>query len=112
MEMSTMSDWVQVATLDQLPPGTRLIVDLAYETVALFNVDGVLYCIADVCTHDGGPLADGELLGCQIECPRHGAHFDIRTGEALSLPATSPAPTYAVRVEGNDIFVEEPDDDW
>jgi len=73
--------------------------------VLLCNVDGEIYAIEDVCTHDGGELDQGELDGCRIMCPRHGAMFDVKTGAALTLPAIVPVPTYEVRVEGDDIFV-------
>ncbi len=89
-----------------------MLVDLNEETVLIFNVDGALYCVADICTHDGGPLADGELEGCEIVCPRHGARFDLQTGEALCLPAVTPVPTYAVKVENNGVYVELPLDAW
>lgn len=72
----------------------------------LCNVDGSIYAVEDVCTHDGGPLDQGELEGCRIVCPRHGAVFDVRTGEVLALPAVIPLPTYAVRVEGDEVFVD------
>ena len=104
-----MAEFVKVARLEDIPPGERLWVDFDEETVVIFNVDGRLYCIADICTHDGGPLAEGDLEGYEIECPRHGAHFDIRTGDVLSLPAVVPVPTYQVKVEDGDVYVESPD---
>ncbi len=100
-----MSEFIQVATVDEIPAGERKIVFLDEGPVVVFNVDGEYYCIADICTHDGGPLVEGELFGYEIECPRHGALFDIRTGAALTLPATSPAPIYQVKVEGDDILI-------
>ena len=100
-----MSEFIQVATVDEVPPGERKIVLLDEGPVVVFNVDGKYYCIADICTHDGGPLAEGELFGYEIECPRHGALFDIRTGDALTFPATSPAPIYRVKVESDDILI-------
>jgi 3-phenylpropionate/trans-cinnamate dioxygenase ferredoxin subunit len=65
-----------------------------------------MYAIEDACTHDGGALDQGELEGCRIMCPRHGAYFDVRTGAALTLPAVMPVRTYAVRVEDDSVFVE------
>jgi 3-phenylpropionate/trans-cinnamate dioxygenase ferredoxin subunit len=97
---------VKVATLDQVQPGQRKLVFVDDEPVALFNIDGQIFCLADLCTHDNGPLADGELFNHQIECPRHGARFDIRTGQALTLPATAPIPVYRVQIEGNDILID------
>lgn len=104
-----MTEFVKVASVTDLPPGQRLWFEFEEETVIVFNVDGNYYCIADLCTHDGGPLEDGELIGCQIECPRHGATFDIRTGKATKLPAFEPVPTFEVKVEDGDIYVESPD---
>jgi 3-phenylpropionate/trans-cinnamate dioxygenase ferredoxin subunit len=74
--------------------------------VVLVNLDGEFYAIEDVCTHDGGPLGEGELEGSELICPRHGARFDVRTGDALTLPAFEPAPTYEVRLEDGDVLVE------
>jgi len=72
----------------------------------LCNVAGTLYAIEDVCTHDGGELDQGELDGCRIMCPRHGAYFDVTTGAALTLPAIVPVETFPVRVEVDDVYVE------
>ena len=72
----------------------------------LCNVAGTLYAIEAVCTHDGGELDQGELDGCRIMCPRHGAYFDVTTGAALTLPAIVPVETFPVRVEGDDVYVE------
>lgn len=103
-----MTEFVRVGALDQLPDGGRLRVEFDEETVIVFNVGGVLYCIADMCTHDGEPLDDGELVDCLIECPRHGALFDIRTGKPMRLPATEAVPTFQVKVVDGDIMVEKP----
>lgn len=107
-----MSEFVRVAHVDDIPAGARMLVDLNEETVVIFNIDGELYCIADICTHDGGPLADGDLDGCEIACPRHGARFDVRTGEVLSMPAVTPVPAYAVKVADDGIYVELPSEPW
>lgn len=104
-----MSEFVKVANVADIAPGERLWVDFDEETVIVFNVDGTFYCIADLCTHDDGPLEDGELNGHEVECPRHGARFDVRTGKALCFPATAPVPTYAVKVEDGAVWVESPD---
>jgi 3-phenylpropionate/trans-cinnamate dioxygenase ferredoxin subunit len=66
----------------------------------------MIYAVANVCTHDDGPLGAGTLDGHQIECPRHGARFDVRTGDVTSLPAIVPVPTFAVKVEGEDVWVD------
>ena len=96
---------VKIARLDEVEPGKVKVFNLGQEAIALCNVDGKIYAVKDVCTDDDGPLGEGELNGCQIECPRHGARFDVTTGKAMSLPAVLPVPTYKVDVQGSDIFV-------
>jgi 3-phenylpropionate/trans-cinnamate dioxygenase ferredoxin subunit len=95
-----------VAMLAEVAPGTTKRVEIAGEPVLLCNVDGEVYAIEDVCTHDGGELDQGELDGCRIECPRHGAYFDVTTGAALTLPAVLPVRTFPVHIREGTIFVE------
>lgn len=95
-----------VAHAAEIPPGTTKRIEVDGVEVLLCNVDGAFYAVEDVCTHDGGPLDQGELDGRCIMCPRHGALFDVTTGAALTLPAVVPLPTYTVRVDGDDLFVE------
>ena len=90
-----MPEPVKVATRSELPPGGKKLLDVDGRAIALFNVDGTFYAIDDVCTHDGGPLAEGDLNGCEIRCPRHGARFDVRTGKA-SLHARHRAGRHAI----------------
>jgi 3-phenylpropionate/trans-cinnamate dioxygenase ferredoxin subunit len=104
-----MAEFVKVARVGDIAPGERLWLEFEEETVVLFNIDGRFFCIADVCTHDGGPLEDRVVEGHEVECPRHGARFDVRTGAALCLPAVSPVPTFEVKIEGDDIYIEDPD---
>jgi 3-phenylpropionate/trans-cinnamate dioxygenase ferredoxin subunit len=104
-----MTEFVKVANAADIEDGQRILVEVDDVIVAIFKVDGEFYCIEDVCTHDGGPVAEGALDGFEIECPRHGALFDIRDGRALTMPAVVPVPTYQVKVEGDEIFVESPD---
>lgn len=106
-----MARFVEVARVGDVPLGGRISHDFEEHTVILFNIDGEFYAIADLCTHDDGPLGEGELDGHAIICPRHGARFDVRTGRALSLPAVTAAPSYQVKVEDGAILVESPDDD-
>ncbi len=100
-----MADWVKVAKLSELPPGAKKLADVDGRPVALFHCDGAFYAIDDVCTHDGGPLADGKFKGCEVECPRHGARFDVRTGAPLCMPAFEPVATHETKVEGDDVFI-------
>src|SRR5436305_10119123 len=98
--------WEKVAAVGDLPAGRVLVVDVDGQAIALCNVDGAIYAIDDVCTHDGGPLDQGELDGAQIECPRHGARFDVRSGRALTLPAVMPVHTYPVEKRDGAIYVD------
>ena len=98
--------FVKAARVSDIPPGRIRVVELEEEDVALCNVDGEIYAVANVCTHDGGPLGDGYLLGDEIECPRHGARFNVRTGEVKSLPAIMPIPTLEVKIEGDEIWID------
>ena len=102
------AEYVAVATKDELPNGARKLLEIDGRPIAVFNVAGEYYAIADVCSHDDGPVAEGELEGYEIECPRHGAHFDVRDGKVLSFPAIVDIPAYPVRVEGEEILVGLP----
>jgi len=101
-------EFIPVATVDELGNGERILFDIGGESIALFNIAGEYFAIADLCSHDDGPVAEGDLRDHEIECPRHGARFDVRTGEALSLPAVIDIPAYPVRVDGNEILVGLP----
>ena len=100
------AEYYTVATTDELTPGERIVVDIGYHTIAIFNVDGHYYAIRDVCTHDDGPLVEGFVDGCEIECPRHGARFDLRDGSVTAPPAMIPIPVYPVRVQGDEVQVQ------
>jgi 3-phenylpropionate/trans-cinnamate dioxygenase ferredoxin subunit len=100
-----MSEFVRVAHVSEVPDPGRQLVEVDEQLVALFHVDGKFYALDDVCTHDGGPLAEGRLEDHTIACPRHGAKFDIRDGRALTMPATQPTVAHEVKVEGDEVFV-------
>lgn len=104
-----MGAFVKVARVGQVPPGRLKRVELAGRLICLANVDGQIYAVDDDCTHISGPLDQGDLTGCVLECPLHIAHFDVRTGQVLRGPAREDLPTYAVYVQGDDVYVEEPD---
>ncbi len=91
---------------DAVAPGRVEVVEVDGQEIALCNVDGVVSAIENVCRHDGSPLDQGELTGCQIECPRHGARFDVRTGKPLTLPAVVPVHTYTVELRDDSIYVD------
>ncbi|MBV8281009.1 MAG: non-heme iron oxygenase ferredoxin subunit [Candidatus Eremiobacteraeota bacterium] len=97
---------LEVAKLDEVPAGRIKVVEAGGRRIALCNYDGKIYAIADECTHDRGPLDQGELIGHEVECPRHGARFDIETGRATRLPAVRPVKTYPVVVNDGSIAVE------
>lgn len=100
----------RAAKLSDVPPGRVIVVAVGDEDLALCNVDGRIYAVANVCSHDEGPLGSGYLLGSEIECPRHGARFDVRTGEVRSLPAIIPIAPFEVKIDGDDILVDV--DSW
>jgi 3-phenylpropionate/trans-cinnamate dioxygenase ferredoxin subunit len=104
--VSTSDGFVTVARVGDVPPGGVKVVRVGDVPVALFHLDDGYWAIEDVCTHDGGPVAEGCLANGEIECPRHGARFDVRTGAVRSFPATSPVTTYAVRVVADEIQLE------
>jgi 3-phenylpropionate/trans-cinnamate dioxygenase ferredoxin subunit len=101
-------EYVGVADVDELQSGDRLFIEIDGTMIALFNLNGEYFAIQDVCSHDDGPVAEGELEGYEIVCPRHGARFDVRSGEVLSLPAAVDIPAYPVRVEGSEIQIGVP----
>ena len=91
-------EYVEIAPADQLPQGERMYLEADGRQIVIFNMAGKLFAIGDVCSHDNGPVGDGEIEGDEIICPRHGGRFDIRTGKATSLPAVEDIPSYPVRV--------------
>ncbi len=94
----TKLEYIDIVPSDQLPDGERLFVELGGKSIVIFNLAGKSFAIGDVCSHDNGPVGDGEIEENEIICPRHGARFDIRTGKATSLPAIKDIPAYPVRV--------------
>jgi 3-phenylpropionate/trans-cinnamate dioxygenase ferredoxin component len=103
-----MPDIIDVCTLQELPPGAKRMVEWEDLEIGVFNCAGTLFAIEDRCSHDDGPLVEGELdeETCTVECPRHGSLFDLRTGAPKTLPAYAPVETFPVRVEGDTIKLE------
>jgi 3-phenylpropionate/trans-cinnamate dioxygenase ferredoxin component len=97
--------WQPVAKVSDIPPERVAMFTIGDHEVAVCNVDGQFYAIDDLCTHDGGSLDQGYLEGSEIECPRHGARFDVTSGAATQLPAFEPVATHAVRVQDDTIEV-------
>lgn len=104
-----MARYVTVAKTSEIPPGKTMVVEVDDREILVAHVAGDgFYAIGDICTHDGGPLGEGDLNGATVECPRHGATFDVRDGAALTMPAIVPVPTFPVRVEGDEIQIGVP----
>ena len=101
------NDFVKVAATNDIQPSQMKEVEVAGEKVCVINVEGKFYAIDNVCTHEGGPLAEGTLEGYEVECPWHGSRFDVRTGEVINPPAETPQPLYEVKVEDNNILVRK-----
>lgn len=98
--------FVTFGTVDEFPAGSREVFDLDRLSIILFNVDGTFYAVENMCSHAEYELDGGQLDGCSLECPKHGAWFDIRSGEALSAPAYKAIKTFPVRVEADEVQVE------
>jgi 3-phenylpropionate/trans-cinnamate dioxygenase ferredoxin subunit len=101
-------EFVAVGAVEDLPNGERLFVEIDEISLVVFNIAGQFFAIADLCSHDDGPLGDGDLEGYEIHCPRHGAVFDVRTGQVLAMPAVVDIPAYPVRVVEGQIEVGVP----
>lgn len=105
-----MAEWVDVAGVNEIPPGGSKVVYVEDAKIALFNLGGSFHAIEDVCTHDGEELASGKIEGEEIVCPRHGARFRIKTGEVTAPPAYEPVYAFPLRVQDGRIQVR--DDRW
>lgn len=100
-----MANYETIANVNDIKKGKVKTFHVNGHDIALCNVEGTFFATQDLCTHDGGPLGEGELWDYNIECPRHGARFDVRSGQVTALPAMRPIKTFPVRVEGDDIQV-------
>ena len=100
-------DFVKVADTKDIQPSHMKEVQVDGENICVVNVEGKYYAIGNICTHEGGPLADGTLEGYEVECPWHGSKFDVRTGEVKNPPASEPEPAYEVKVDGNNILIKK-----
>ena len=101
-----MSEFLKVATKSDIADGAKMLIESDERLIILVRTGDEFFCIDDFCTHDGGTLSDGGHEGCIIECPRHGAKFDMRTGKALCMPATQDTVAHEVKVDGEDILVK------
>lgn len=101
-----MAKLIKITETKDLPPGKAAAFDVEGQRIAVFNVDGSYYALDDTCTHEGGPLCEGEVRDGKVSCPWHAAEFDLKSGEALCPPAFDGVHSYKVVVEGNDVKVE------
>jgi len=103
-----VSEIIEVCPVDELQPGQRRLVEWEDLEIGVFNCGGNLYAIEDRCSHDDGPLAEGEFdeQACTVECPRHGSLFDLKTGKPMTLPAYVPVDTFPVIIENETIKLE------
>ncbi|MCA9146464.1 MAG: non-heme iron oxygenase ferredoxin subunit [Planctomycetaceae bacterium] len=105
-----MSEFIQVAKVSDVTSAGKLILEVDDRMVVLLHINEQFFCIDDVCTHDGGPLGEGELCGFELACPRHGAKFDVRTGAAITMPATEATVVHEIKIEGDNVFVRIKED--
>jgi 3-phenylpropionate/trans-cinnamate dioxygenase ferredoxin component len=105
-----MTEFIKVAAQDELEEGGLLAVEVDGEPICLAKVDGRVYAFTDNCTHISGPLNEGDLEGCVLTCPWHGAQFDVRTGKVLRGPARQDITTYPVKIEDESILISLPDE--
>ena len=101
-----MAEYIKVAEKAEIAEGSAKCVEASGKRIALFNLGGVFFAIGDTCTHMGGPLSEGTVEGDEVECPWHGAHFNIKSGKNTCPPAPIEVPKYNVRISGEDIEVE------
>ncbi len=102
-----MEETVKVAETAEVPPGKMKKVTVDGEEILIANVEGKYHAIGSKCTHRGGDLSKGVLSGKVVKCPRHGARFDVSTGEVMSGPAKNSEPTFELKVEGTSIFLKK-----
>lgn len=95
---SAKVEFLEIAPVSELPAGERLFIEVEGKSIVIFNIADQLFAIADICTHDDGPLGDGDIEGFNVVCPRHGGEFDVRTGQAVQMPAVVDIPAYPVKV--------------
>jgi 3-phenylpropionate/trans-cinnamate dioxygenase ferredoxin subunit len=105
---SSKVEFVEIAPISDLPNGERLFIEVEGKSIVIVNIASQFFAIADICTHDDGPLGDGDLEGFNIVCPRHGGEFDIRTGQAVQMPAVVDIPAYPVKVVDGAIHIGIP----
>lgn len=101
-------EYFEIVPASELPNGERLFIEIEGRSLVIFNIAGQYFSIADICSHDDGPVGEGDLEGFNVVCPRHGGEFDVRTGKAVQLPVVEDIPAYPVQVRDGMIFVGIP----
>jgi nitrite reductase/ring-hydroxylating ferredoxin subunit len=109
VDFALSEDFVKVADTREIQPSQMKEVEVNGEDICVANVQGKYYAINNICTHEGGPLAEGTLEGYEVECPWHNSKFDVRTGQVTAPPANEPELAYEVKIDGNDILVKKQD---
>ena len=104
-------EYVPIAKIDEIAVNQRLFVEIDDLAIMVVNIAGKYFAIGDVCTHDDGPLGEGDIEEFDVICPRHGARFDLRNGKANSLPAYVDIPAYPVRIVADQIEIGIPLDE-
>jgi 3-phenylpropionate/trans-cinnamate dioxygenase ferredoxin subunit len=104
-------EYIAIGSVEELKEGERMFIEIDGKPIVILNINGEYYSIGDVCSHDDGPVGEGNVEGYEIICPRHGARFDLRTGKVLALPAFVDIPAYPVRVVGDQIEIGIPAED-
>ena len=102
-------EFIKACAENEIEEGTVITVEVNDRPLALAKFEGVIYAIDDICTHDGGDLGDGDVVKGQIQCPRHGARFDLKTGQVTRMPAIVGIKTYEVKLENGNVFIAMPD---
>ena len=101
-------EYFEILPASELPNGERLFIEIEGKSLVIFNIADQYFAIADICSHDDGPLGEGDLEGYNVICPRHGAEFDVRTGKVMQLPAVDDIPAYPVQVRDGVIYIGIP----
>ena len=101
-------EYFEIAPASELPNGERLFVEIEGKSLVIFNIAGQFFSIADICSHDDGPVGEGDLEGFNVVCPRHGGEFDVRDGKAVQLPVVEDIPAYPLQIRDGTIFVGIP----
>jgi 3-phenylpropionate/trans-cinnamate dioxygenase ferredoxin subunit len=108
MDETKQVQFIAVTSEQEFPQGERLFFEIKGQPIVLFSLNGNYFAMGDMCSHDGGPIGEGEIEGDEIICPRHGARFDVHTGKVLRMPAVQDIPSYPVRVVDGKIEIGLP----